>query len=48
MSQRCKVPAEVGLIEMQNTFQITDAQGPFMEEIEDSHSIRVCQGLQHL
>jgi hypothetical protein len=47
MPKRCEVSAQVGLIEIQNVFKITDAQGLFMEQIENANSIRVCKGLQH-
>jgi hypothetical protein len=48
MPERCKVTAQVGLIEVQDVFKITDAQSPFMEQIQYAESVRVCQGLQHL
>lgn len=48
MPERCKVSAQIGLIEVQNVFKITDAQGPFMEQIQYAESVWVCQGLQHL
>jgi len=48
MPERCEVSAQVGLIEIQYLFKITNAQGPFMEQIEYAKSIRICEGLQHL
>ena len=45
--ERREVPAEVGLIELQDVFKVADAQGPLMEQVEDAESVRVCQGLQH-
>jgi hypothetical protein len=44
MSQGCEVPAQIGLIEVKNTFKITDAQGPVMEQIQYAKSVRVSYG----
>ena len=43
-----EVPAQVGLIELQDALKITDAQGLLMEQVEDTEPIRVCKGLQHV
>ena len=41
MSQGCEVPAQIGLIEVQNIFEITHTQGPVFEQIEYAKSVRV-------
>jgi len=48
MPESREVTTQVGLIEVKNVFKVTDAEGPFMEQIQNAESVRVCQGLQHL
>jgi len=41
MPERCEVSAEVGLIEVQYVFKVTDAQGPLVQQIQYAESVRV-------
>jgi hypothetical protein len=44
MSQGCQMAAQIGLIEVQNILEITDTQGPVLEQVEYAKSVRVSYG----
>ncbi len=43
-----EVATEVGLIQLQDGFKVTDAQGPLVQEIEDAESVRIRERLEDL